>query len=559
MNKRMTAIFLLAVLLLSALPPEGLAADTLKLGDVGDKVLELNTRLRQLNYSSLPGRDTYSDGTAEAVKAVQSAYGLPVTGEADEKTLSIIYGECYRPLSANATGEEVKLLQEKLKELGFYFGNVTGNYQEGTVAAVKEFQRICSLPDTGVADVATQGKLYALAVRPTPTPSPVPVAPRRTATPKPGPYQEFSKTLKQGDSSKTVQQVQQRLMDLGFFTFYKTTEYFGKNTTEAVKAFQKKNGLKTTGTVDADTWDALFNDSDVRGVDDETKKPKPLAYFFEVDVKNQVVKVWKYNEKTKKYSDLDRAFLCATGTKQYPSPLGTFTLSGRKSRYCKFPTWGGGEARWWTKITDEIAFHSVLYSDASDPMTLKTGSYNGLGKRGSHGCIRLTVPDAHWIYDHVKEGMKVWIHDDADADPELRYAIQPGKLDTETMLGKTTPAPTAHARYNGKKAPTTVERALSVGSEGEDVYWLQMKLKELGYYKGTATGQYREGTRDAVKAYQRANRLSQSGRADKNTLLTLYQQVNATPTPKPTKKVTATPKTTKKKTATPTPKPGKKK
>ncbi|MBQ9265351.1 MAG: peptidoglycan-binding protein [Clostridia bacterium] len=542
MKKRWMLLLLALVLAVTGLAP-ALAQETLKLGDTGDAVMELNTRLRQLNYSDIPGRDTYTDATVTAVKAVQKAYGLPQTGEADASTLAIIYGECYRPLALNAKGEEVKLLQEKLLELGYYSGNVTGNFQDGTSKAVKAFQQACSMEATGVADVKTQEKLYSLSVRPTPTPSPIPSpTPARTPSPTPGPYQAYTKTLKYGSSGKDVQKVQQRLKDLGFFTYPKITDGYYKATQAAVEAFQKKNGLKATGNVDADTWDALFNTPDVRGVDDEAKAAAPVPYFFEVDVANQVVKVWKYNVDTGDYTDLDRCFLCATGTTKYPSPLGTFTLSGRRAAYCRFPTWGGGEARWWTKITSEIAFHSVLYSDASNPMTLKVSSYTGLGKRGSHGCIRLTVADAKWIYDHEKEGMKVWIHDDAAPDPELRYAIQPGSVNKSDMSFNATPAPTAYPDYDGSVAPTTVARALKVGSQGADVYWLQMKLKELGFYKGTVTGQYREGTRDAVKAYQRSRKLSQSGNADKKTLEKLYQEVNKNnssvkvTTPKPTTK-----------------------
>lgn len=535
MNKRlMTFLLALAMLLLGAALAQ--AQETLKVGDTGDAVMELNTRLRQLNYSDQPGRNVYSESTAAAVKAVQKAYGLPETGEADEKTLAVIYGECYRPLAANAKGEEVKLLQEKLKELGYYTGNITGNYQEGTVSAVGDFQRACSLEATGTADVQTQEKLFSLSVRPTPTPSPIPSpTPQRTASPTPGPYQAFSRTLKQGSVGKDVQKVQQRLMDLGFFTFYKTTENYKERTVAAVKEFQKKNGLKATGTVDADTWDALFNDRDVRGVGDEARAAAPPSYFFEVDVNNQAVKVWKYSEETGKYTDLDQLFICTTGTTKYPSPLGTFTLNGRKARYCTFPTWGGNDARWWVQITPEIAFHSVIYVDASRPETLVVSSLNNLGKRGSHGCIRLTLEDAKWMYDHARAGMQVWIHEDAAADPELKYFVKSRKSSPEINLRSVLGA---YPAYNGKQAPETAERKLQKGDSGADVYWLQMKLKELGLYTGTVTGQYQDGTVSAVKAYQRSQKLSQTGKADVKTLNTLYAQVNrpaSTPTPKPKK------------------------
>ncbi len=508
---------------------------TLKPGDAGDAVLELNTRLRQLNYTSTRATDQYSASTEAAIRAVQEAYGLDVTGVADETTQNIVFGDCYRPLSYGDSGEDVKELQEKLYELGYYWGNITGNYLEGTTAAIQTLQGECGLEITGTADVKTQEKLFSLSVRPTPTPTPIPTpTPARAPVPTPGPYQAFSKKLSYGSTGNQVKQVQQRLMDLGFFTYKKTTTGYYKNTQAAVEAFQKHNGLEVTGIVDEETWNAIFNDPTVADVRSDPKpayEPTPLPYFFEVDVKNQVVKVWKYNRETDDYTDLDRAFICATGTTTYPSPLGTFVLSGRKAAHCKFPKWGGGEARWWTKITEEIAFHSVLYGDSSDDYSLKVNSLKGLGKRGSHGCIRMTVADAKWIYDHVDAGMKVWIHDDAAADPELRYMVKPGELNRNTMMPEVTPAPPAY-EYDGTQAPETVERALSLGKEGQDVYWLQMKLKELGFYTGTVTGQYREGTQKAVAAYQRSRGLSADGTAGKQTLKKLYdetRQANAQP------------------------------
>ena len=515
-----------------------LAEEGLKPGDSGDAVLELNTRLRQLNYTTVRASDQYAAATETAVSAVQEAYGLEVTGIADEQTLNVIYGECYRPLTYGATGGDVKLLQEKLAELGYYSGNITGSYLDGTMAAILTFQGENSLAITGTADVKTQEKLYSLAIRPTPTPTPIPTpSPVPTPSPTPGPYQAFQRKLSYGSTGADVQKVQQRLKDLGFFTYGKTTTGYYKNTQAAVEAFQAHNGLEVTGIVDENTWNALFNDTSTVDVNSEPKpayEPTPLPYFFEVDVANQVVKVWKYDQESEGYTDLDRAFLCATGTTTYPSPLGTFTLSGRRSAHCKFPKWGGGEARWWTKITEDIAFHSVLYSDSGNDATLKVSSLTGLGKRGSHGCIRLTVADAKWIYDHAEAGMQVWIHDDAAADPELRYKIKPGELNSKTMMPNETPAPPIYT-YDGKTAPLAAERSLKVGSEGQDVYWLQMKLKEMGFYTGTVTGQYREGTQKAVSAYQRSRGLDSSGTANIRTLETLYNEVRERyKTPEPT-------------------------
>lgn len=531
----LTALLLCAVISLAAAE----SAETLKTGDAGDAVLELNTRLRQLNYTSVRANDQFGPATEAAVKAVQAAYGLEETGVADQETLNIIYGVCYRPLKKGDTGADVSQMQERLTELGYYFGNITGNFQDGTTAAVMTMQGENSLPITGIADVKTQEKLYSLAIRPTPTPTPVPTpSPVPTATPTPGPHIAFTKTLKYGSTGSDVQKVQQRLMDLGFFTYKKTTTGFYKNTQTAVEAFQKHNGLEPNGTVDEATWNALFNDVTVASASSAAKpayEPTPLPYFFEVDVANQAVKVWKYNRSTKDYSDLDRAFICATGTKRYPSPLGTFTLSGRRAAHCKFPTWGGGEARWWTKITDEIAFHSVLYGDSSNDFSLKVSSFKGLGNRGSHGCIRLTVADAQWIYEHAKAGMKVWIHDDAKADPELKAIVKPGALNEKTMMPYVTPPPPEEYWYDNTVVPEQARNGgMTKKNVGEAVYWLQMALRELGYYEGAPTGQMLDGTLKALWSYQKAKGFSIGDTVEKQVVEAIARDLrvlHATPAP----------------------------
>ncbi len=536
--KKILVLFLLLMLLLCGAWAEN-EGEALSPGMKGEDVLALNTRLRQLNYTIVPANDSYDDATQTAVTAVQKAYGLAETGVADEQTLSIIYGTCYRPLAQGDSGLDVQLMQERLTEFGYYWGKCSGNFLEGTASAIQTFQQENGLEPTGMADVRTQEALYALQVRPTPAPTPVATS---TPVPTPAPYQPFQRKLGYGDKGADVQKVQQRLMDLGFFTYHKTTTGYYAQTQSAVKDFQQHNGLEITGNVDEKTWNTLFNDPTVADISCTPKPTPPVQYFFEVDINNQVVKVWKYNEETKDYTDLDRSFICATGTTKYPTPLGTFELSGRTARWCVFPTWGGGKAQYWTRIDDEIAFHSVLYAE-NDEMTLKVSSFTGLGKRGSHGCIRLTVADAKWIFNNVRKGMKVYIHEDAASDPELKYAVKPGELNYANMLPYTTPEP-PHYTYDGTKPPEGEMRNLSIGREGQDVYWLQMKLKELGFYTGTVTGQYREGTQKAVKAYQKSRGLSQDGQAGKKTLNVLYQEVidaNATPAPQPVTQPSPTP------------------
>lgn len=76
-----------------------------------------------------------------------------------------------------------------------------------------------------------------------------------------------------------------------------------------------------------------------------------------------------------------------------------------------------------TKIVGGIYFHSVAgYNKTS--YNIYASDYNKLGKPASHGCIRLCVRDAKWIYDNCKIGTTVTIDDKSDgckfAKPTLK-------------------------------------------------------------------------------------------------------------------------------------------
>lgn len=58
-------------------------------------------------------------------------------------------------LRQGASGGEVKELQRRLKEWGYYSGSVDGIYGKGTVAAVKAFQKKNGLKADGIAGIET--------------------------------------------------------------------------------------------------------------------------------------------------------------------------------------------------------------------------------------------------------------------------------------------------------------------------------------------------------------------------------------------------------------------
>ncbi len=545
--KRLFVLLLVGLLLLQTLPglgqesipldnPDGpnivtvtSEARPLKAGDKGDDVKALQTRLRELRYYTGPVSGTYAEVTAKAIRAVQAAYGLQETGAADLETLEIIYGDARRPLQRGDRGDDVKQLQTRLSELGYYWGQVSGNYLDATLAAVENFQKENGLNSDGKADVKTLEKLYSDDIAaPTPDPAATPTPVPAPTTP---PDTNFPGKLSYGSQGKGVARAQEQLLYLGFFDRKVTSGYY-KHTQAAVKEFQRMNGLEQSGSVDELTWQAMFAGDVVRpgGQPKPTLAPTPIPYFIEVDVNNQLIKVFRRDENLE-FTDLHKIFTASTGTAKYPSDVGTWTLNGRRARWATFPTWGGGLAQYWTRINPSIAFHSFLYSSNR---SINMGSVRALGKPASHGCIRLTIQDAKWIYDNIKAGVEVWIHEDAPKDPELKYANRPGSFNQSSGMHNATPAPTQSPVYQTGLIPSLEMRTLKVGSEGEDVHWLQSRLKELGYYQGAITGQFREGTRDALKKYQGENKLSRSGTADKKTLTLMYEQALASaPTPVP--------------------------
>ena len=96
---------------------------------------------------------------------------------------------------------------------------------------------------------------------------------------------------------------------------------------------------------------------------------------------------------------------------------------------------------------------------------------------------------------------------------------------------------------SGSTPPLPLEQ-MKKNSSGEAVWYLQSKLKELGYYTGTVTGTYLNGTVNAVKAFQKDAGMKADGVASVKMLEALYAEELATPvpeTPTPTMEVIATP------------------
>ena len=210
--------------------------DSLRMGDSGSAVKDLQTKLKKLGYYDGTVDSTFGSGTYAAVKAFQKKYNLTADGVAGSETLKKL-DSAYKnadsdkdddSLRKGATGSAVKDLQTKLKKLGFYNAYVDGSYGDTTVAAVKAFQKKYNLTADGVAGSETLKKLDSAYKN----------ADSNTST--------DDDSLRKGATGTAVKTLQTNLKKLGFYTAY-VDGSFGATTESAVKAFQKKYGLTADG------------------------------------------------------------------------------------------------------------------------------------------------------------------------------------------------------------------------------------------------------------------------------------------------------------------------
>ncbi len=133
-------------------------------------------------------------------------------------------------------------------------------------------------------------------------------------------------------------------------------------------------------------------------------------YWLKVNEQQNVVTAYKKIDG--KWKPI-RAMLCSTGLNG-ATPKGTFYTQGR---------WNWGElmndvyGQYCTHITGDILFHSVYYTERFDKASQVTSQFNMLGQSASHGCVRLSVVDAKWIYYNCKIGTKVTIYRSKDPGP----------------------------------------------------------------------------------------------------------------------------------------------
>ena len=394
---------------------------TLQLGDRDEAdatayIVNLQNRLIALGFLKDSADGVYGENTETAIEQFQKLNGLERTGVADPETQRRLFSDMSTlttpsPDNAIAFGSENVRVQTMLIQWGFLDGTADGVLGKKSEKAISSFKNY----------------IYDLGLMPTPTPVPtlapgeMPVAmdvPVETPTPEPEEYvgdaeiddtirmflegeasfDVYRQTVQTSDKGAEVKRVQTRLKQLKYL-YPDPDGAFGTNTARALMYFQRKHGLSETGVADEATQRALFSSAA------QESEEYVFPYKIYVDISDQYVYVFGWDGES--YSIKERKMICSTGKDNTPTPTGTYQayaqLSGEWYWFKQYQCY----AKWAYGIVGGILFHSVTFNRNKK----QVGSESNLGRKASHGCIRLKIDDAKWIYDNCPYGTTVVIQE----------------------------------------------------------------------------------------------------------------------------------------------------
>lgn len=154
--------------------------------------------------------------------------------------------------------------------------------------------------------------------------------------------------------------------------------------------YEVRNGRLVGGTLTLAKMHGVANNQD-----------SPTNYIVIVDRAAHRVGVFKgskYNWADAKY------YKCCVGKPSTPTISGTYYI---KSRGKYFDTGTKGRCWYFTQINGNYLFHSVIYDRQNSPKRIID---NSMDAAVSHGCVRLDLENAKWIYDNIRNNTKVIIY-----------------------------------------------------------------------------------------------------------------------------------------------------
>lgn len=504
----------------------------LRLGSTGTDVSDLQARLTELGYytGAIDGR--YASGTQTAVQEFQERNGLTADGIAGRQTQDLLYASSAQPkyvtvsasgdteehllLKQGTSGVEVRKLQGRLAELGYYAGGVDGIYGETTASAVKAFQRANGLSGDGQAGAQTQSKLYSSSAR-------YASSPVATADP------DATRTLTLGMTGNDVYALQERLIELRYLSGV-ADGVFGAETQAALIAFQKNNGLTADGNAGSSTLKKLAGSCKAATRTTPTPAPSGTVTLREGDEGENVYILQAYLFELGYYTGrIDGRFSAETteAVKAFQRANG-LTADGiaGKGTQSKLKS---GSAIPAAGVTEEEEEPATL-PETAELTTLRRGDQSAQVMVMQQYLMELgylsTQPDGQF---------------GAGTERAVKLFQEANGLTADGVAGKGTLSilySGSAAAYGGSSGGTSASGSLPAAtatpkpntniviqweSEGDDVRQYQQRLVELGYLNSKyVTGKFNQPTVEATKAFQTMNGLKVDGAAGPQSLKLIY-------------------------------------
>ena len=448
--------------------------DSLRMGDSGSAVKDLQTKLKKLGYYDGTVDSTFGSGTYAAVRAFQKKYNLTADGVAGSETLKKL-DSAYKNANSDKdddslrmgdSGSAVKDLQTKLKKLGYYDGTVDSTFGSGTYAAVKAFQKKYNLTADGVAGSETLKKLDSAY--------------------KNADSDKDDDSLRKGATGSAVKDLQTKLKKLGFYNAYVDGSY-GDTTVAAVKAFQKKYNLTADGVAGSETLkklDSAYKNANSDKDDDSLRMGDSGSAVK--DLQTKLKKLGYYD-----------------GT--VDSTFGSGTYAAVKAFQKKYNLTADGVAGSETLKKLDSAYKNAD-SDKDDDSLRK-------GATGSAVKDLQTKLKKLGFYNAYVDGSY------GDTTVAAVKAFQKKyNLTADGVAGSETLKKLDSAYKNADSNTSTDDDSLRKGATGTAVKTLQTNLKKLGFYTAYVDGSFGATTESAVKAFQRKYGLTADGVAGSATL-----------------------------------------
>ncbi len=175
----------------------------------------------------------------------------------------------------------------------------------------------------------------------------------------------------------------------------------GKKTTYYVKArpYYKSGGKTYYGPWSSKTKSVGVTSAQTKMVNKAQSYSSNTSWLILVNCSTHKVGIFKGS---KGNWSLKKYFSCTTGKPSTPTKKGVFSVGNRGTSFgsSTYTCW------YWTQWSGNYLFHSILYMPGS-----KSRVNDGrLGMSLSHGCVRLAISNAKWIYNNIPRGTKVVVY-----------------------------------------------------------------------------------------------------------------------------------------------------